>query len=135
MELHAHATMNTKCLIAWVCNLVQYFDVVESVGCAVLDKLTDNVLDFKWHKTHNLTTLSVDILKNVIDTGCPKKKVTLVSVKSDLAQWKINIFEPFKNIDFQMSYGCFSCDWGYHFFGTPGTLAGLKWYIYLGGDR
>jgi len=26
-------------------------------------------------------------------TGCPKKKVTPVSVKSDLAQWKINIFE------------------------------------------
>jgi len=32
----------------------------------------------------------------IITTGCSKKKLP-VSVKSDLAQWKINIFERFKN--------------------------------------
>jgi len=60
-----------------------------------------------------------------IHTGCPLKKFTQSLVKIDLVQLKINIldsavllvFEPFKNIDFQMSYGSYS-ETGVNFFLT-----------------
>jgi len=46
---------------------------------------------------HIESNLYVQLHPGVTSTGCPKKKFTQSPVKIELAQWKINIFEPFKN--------------------------------------